>query len=240
LGLIAYERLHSDDQARSVTDNSAWVTTPAGAARQVRLADGSIVLLGGGTTMRINFSDAHRTVAMALGRARFRVAHDARRPFRVEARGGTVTATGTLFDVWIRPGQRVQVTLLEGAVLVKPPRAKAMDRRSISLRAGQRVTFGSPSAQEGKEAEPQPASAAEMAWMTETQDFNYVPLRDVIAEVNRQSSKPIVLAGVELGAIEVFGSFQVKDADKLARKLAASLDLVATVEEDRILLSRRH
>src|SRR3546814_2068180 len=48
------------------------------------------------------------------GRAMFDVAHDASRPFVVDAGLGTVTALGTRFQVQ-RNEDRVSVTLLEGA-----------------------------------------------------------------------------------------------------------------------------
>src|SRR3546814_1997107 len=68
----------------------------------------------------------------------FDVAHDASRPFVVDAGVGTVTALGTRFQVQ-RNEDRVSVTLLEGAVGIAT--AGHGDARSLRLVPGQTAHY---------------------------------------------------------------------------------------------------
>src|SRR3546814_17265004 len=68
----------------------------------------------------------------------FRVAHDASRPFIVDAGAGRITALGTQFQVQ-REGEAVSVMLLEGSVGIDSAR-EGDERRLLRLVPGQRAS----------------------------------------------------------------------------------------------------
>src|SRR5207237_10898726 len=76
------------------------------AAREVRLADGSLIRLAAATRISVAFDRSVRRLALDSGEARFAVAHE-RRPFIVLAAGGTVTAHGTIIGVAVRADRHV-------------------------------------------------------------------------------------------------------------------------------------
>lgn len=90
------------------------VATARGEHRTIDLADGSRVMLNGGT--RIAFDpDTPRQIALAQGEALFDVKHDAKDPFVVVADGTRLVDIGTVFNV-VRDGGAIDVAVAEGAV----------------------------------------------------------------------------------------------------------------------------
>src|SRR3546814_19949510 len=69
----------------------------------------------------------------------FRVAHDASRPFIVDAGASRITALGTQFQVQ-REGEAVSVMLLEGSVGIDSAR-EGDERRLLRLVPGQRASY---------------------------------------------------------------------------------------------------
>jgi transmembrane sensor len=99
------------------------IETELAERRQVMLDDGSVVQLEPETKLRVKFEDHNRYVALERGRALFRVAKDAQRPFWVSTDHTSVRAVGTAFGV--ENGKRgVIVTVAEGKVAVGRSRGK--------------------------------------------------------------------------------------------------------------------
>lgn len=88
--------------------------TAPGVRRTVALADGSVVILNGGTRLSIDGSDS-RSLTLERGEGLFAVRHDASHPFRVAVGGATVTDIGTAFDI-VREPAATRVTVAEGEV----------------------------------------------------------------------------------------------------------------------------
>jgi transmembrane sensor len=91
--------------------------TGPGGMKDVDLSDGSRVVLGQNTRLRVEYSRWHRSIALTRGRAWFNVKHEADWPFVVSAGHGTITDAGTAFSVVREPG-RVLVTVMDGRVEV--------------------------------------------------------------------------------------------------------------------------
>ncbi|HET9160787.1 MAG TPA: FecR domain-containing protein [Caulobacteraceae bacterium] len=92
--------------------------TAVGQQATVSLPDGSVVTLNTDTVVRTRADGARRLVYLDKGQAFFKVAHDRRHPFVVNAAGRTVTALGTAFDVRLENGG-LKVVLVEGKVRVE-------------------------------------------------------------------------------------------------------------------------
>lgn len=172
---------------------SVRVETPIGVLKQVHLADGSEITVGGSTKLTVELSAHVRSVELVRGEAWFRVAHDAEWPFVVHAGDGAIKAVGTAFLV-TRDSDRVVVTVTEGTVAVSssplvklPPnfrRAESLTRLPppIRVRQGQEMTYKD----NGTAASPVNADTyAATAWTQGRLIFDDEPLRYVIENVNR-------------------------------------------------------
>lgn len=192
---------------------------------ELRLDDGTRVVLMDGARIDPKYSPEERRIFLSGGRARFFVAHDSSRPFRVEAGGSETTALGTTFEVDLT-GLRPIIHLVEGSVEV---RATAKPRASLRLRPGQRAAVENDapilvetSPASGPVAMVNPVGKGDEADLLVADGL---PLGAVIDRANRAGSAKIRLTDKAIGGRLVSGRFDVSDARSLARQLAAALDL---------------
>lgn len=217
----AFYLSRSGAPSSSVAKTDASLATRIGEIDSIKLVDGSTVTLDTNSTLQLAFTRTVRLVHLSQGRARFDVAHDATRPFMVEAGGRIVTAHGTMFDVRVtREG--MQVTLLRGAV----------DVRLATPRAGEgalaaRLVPGQIFSDAGSERAPQvsPAPKGNDQWAKGMLSFDGAPLESVIEEANRYSTHKIRLGEPELARLRVTGAFRAVPTDALAASLAATFGL---------------
>jgi transmembrane sensor len=193
------------------------VSTRLGEIRTVTLEDDSRVTLDTDSRIAIGYGRVERRVELQAGRARFFVRKAPRRPFIVQADGGQVVVLGTTFDVSV-VGAGATVSLLEGAAEVIVARTAGEAR--IKLRPGQRVSIGSAGLDPAV-----PLPEAETKWPTGMLEFRSTPLRRVIAEANRYSSRKIRLVARGTGDLRVTGTFRAGDTAGLARSLATAFGL---------------
>lgn len=203
------------------------------------LEDGTRVALMDGAKIDPKYSRGERRVILTGGRARFTVAHDATRPFRVEAAGSETTALGTIFEVDLR-GREPVIHLVEGSVEI---RSTAMPRAPLLLRPGQRATVATdgpkliePAASSAPVAMAPPVGSPEPPSLLVADNL---PLGAVIDRANRVNAAKIEIADAASGNRLVSGRFDVADAGSLARKLAAALDLEVEDRGDSYLLKAK-
>lgn len=169
--------------------------THAAQTRSVRLPDGSTMILGADTALSVALGPHHRTVVLKRGEAWFRVAHQDAWPFRVRAGDGIITDVGTAFVV-DRDTRRIEVTVTEGRVEItlEPRRraafAHAPPLKPVRLHRGERYTYGPEAAQIVRSVDPRLA----IAWTHGELEFTDEPLRDVIENLNRYTSRPITVS----------------------------------------------
>ena len=99
------------------TDPWAVETAP-GVRRTVTLADGSSIVLNGGTRLMLDHRNP-RYAALERGEAMFTIRHDAAHPFQVDAGDARLVDIGTAFNV-VRADHVLDVSVSEGAVLYNP------------------------------------------------------------------------------------------------------------------------
>jgi transmembrane sensor len=95
--------------------------TDIGEVKSIALPDGTRVVLGAASGIRITYDDAFRRITLSSGEAFFDVSKDKDRPLIVATADGEVTALGTAFNVHRSPGATT-VTLLRGLVKVQTSR----------------------------------------------------------------------------------------------------------------------
>lgn len=198
------------------------IASLVGERKEIVLADGSHVTLDTDSAVSIDLAGKERRLALLRGRARFAVAHDRLRPFRVTSGMMTVTALGTDFDVSVIGGQR-SVTLVEGrvsvATLLLPGRTMP---QSAALSPGEQLTvtakgmMGSPRA-----IDP----VATTAWREGRLDFTNITVADAITQANRYSAQKIRLADPALGSKLLEGSFKAGQTEAFANALCTFLNV---------------
>jgi transmembrane sensor len=116
------------------------LSTPAGKRGAFTLADGTRVELNANTSIQVENSRDERRVRLANGEAFFVVSKDSTRPFIVETPAGSVRVTGTIFNVLTEASSRLDVTVVEGTVQVRPGDANSLPSAGpVKLGAGDRL-----------------------------------------------------------------------------------------------------
>jgi transmembrane sensor len=210
IGLVSFYR-----QYLPAKIDLAGITTAA-AERVIQLEDGSLVTLYGHAQLVPALTVKERSVRLIFGRAVFRVARDKRRPFVVYAGGGSVTATGTEFEVSAE--RNVSVRMISGTVLVRlPTNHPGAPKRILAMRAGQQIAFPSHSP-------PMPEVDPPGAFGRRT-NFDDVPLATIVAKTNELSAIKIVIADPELLQRRIFAGIDISDVNGVALKFASLFDL---------------
>lgn len=183
--------------------------TDVGQRARVTLADGTIVILNTNTLIRAREGFRRRYVDLVRGEAYFQVAKNPARPFVVSSKGKTVTALGTQFAVRA-DAARLTVTLLQGKVRVASGARWLMSPSfSTDLEPGVQLV-----AQEGRPWTVVPANMdTAFSWTQGKLVFAESRLGDIVAELNRYSSKRIVLTDPVVANEQLSGSFTAGDTD---------------------------
>ncbi|MFJ3487701.1 FecR family protein [Pseudomonas sp. NPDC090202] len=207
-------------------DYSAEFATVLGERRQVALPDGSVVDLNGRTRMKVHFFERSRQIELTQGEAMFSVEHDTSRPFVVQTGNGSVTVTGTRFDVR-RDSAQTLVAVESGTVKVKG--RGDQQGNQVTLTAG----LGSSIDASGTVA---PASsvntAAITAWRGGKLVFDNATLGDVAREVSRYREKPLHVAAGKAENLRLTSVFKSDDTDALVRALPSILPVAVRTLAD--------
>lgn len=198
------------------------VATAIAERQSLTLADGSRVDLNAQSAVVVDFSAAERRVRLASGQAFFAVVRDANRPFTVETPAGSVRVTGTEFDVRTESGARLEVTVAEGSVTVRPSDARAGD--PTALRRGEQLTW-TPAG-----VAIRALSAGELqdalAWREGYVVFRGTPLREVMACFARYHGRDIAVAP-EAADLRLGGRFALDDLEGLFAGVEGALPVRA-------------
>ena len=228
--------------------------TGVGEQRLVVLADGSRMSLNTATRVRVVLGRDRRLVELVSGEAMFEVAKDASRPFVVRAAGSEVVATGTAFVVRVAPGidaardagdGALDVPLVEGRVVVRGADSGVTARPAglpVAMSPGERLRVpGRDRGGAGGAARvDRPRMDQVLAWKRGEAIFDNTALLDALAEMNRYSAVPVVVADPQaLGGLRVSGLFKTGDNASFAHAVAVLLGLVVREGPDRLELARR-
>ncbi|MFT3789892.1 MAG: FecR domain-containing protein [Rudaea sp.] len=208
--------------------------TEVGERYRIELPDGTAVVLDTNTDLVVRYTNQRRLIDLSQGQAQFEVTHDVQRPFIVRAIGGTVTATGTQFDVRVQ-NAAATVTLLEGSVVVEAPADTAQSHPPTILSPGQQLRFD----RTGREWSTVAADlASARAWTQGNLLANNWLLPQLVAEMNRYSATPIRLADPALANVRISGTFRAGDQDALTLVLEHGWPVRAARRNGEIVLSR--
>lgn len=195
-------------------DWSADYVSARGERRDIRLEDGSRVLMDADTAMNVDMLSGERRITLLRGAAFFDVVRNGE-AFVVAAEKGEIRVLGTRFDVAMRQKGKVAVTLASGSVEVR-----AVDgTQSLVIEPGETVDYDDG----GIGAAETIAIEDEMAWHEGRFIFNNARLADVLAQLERYRNGRIVLIGSALGERRVSGNIPLDDTDQALSALQASV-----------------
>ncbi len=212
------------------------VATAKGQRAEVRLADGSRVILG--VESRLRFPETIGTSARDVdleGEAYFEVKHDPARPFLVRA-GGTITEDlGTTFVITrYADDTATRVVVAEGRVAVRQRSAPAT--RSVTLSRGDLAVLGSAGV---PAVSRNVALDAYVGWTRGQLQFRNSPLADVLRQLERWYAIDIQLADPTLASVSVTGTFTSRSAVVVVQAVARSLNLRTEWHGDAVRLVAR-
>lgn len=190
-----------------------------GLPHTVTLDDGTQVALDAQTSLLVRFDVRRREVIVRNGRAQFRVAHDATRPFVVMADDNVIHDVGTTFQV-SRQASGVTIGLLEGRVSIS--RATSGHRWTSELAPAQQLHVDA----DGQAGQVMPLDVASArGWTRGELAFDGRRLDDLLRSMNRYSATQLRLGTPALASMKVSGSFHAGDQEALARALAQGWNL---------------
>lgn len=248
LGAMTAARLYGEGDPRA--SGAATAETASTVAREyqtavgeqlsIQLVDGSLIVLNTDSQLEVRYSGVERSVRLNRGEASFDVARDSRRPFRVHAAGNVVQAVGTLFNVQLDRGRRLELTVTEGVVRIspsesagipKPPAAESsapmqVSAGEVAIVEDDEITIRRPSAQEIE---------AELSWQQGILVFRGETLEAVVEEVQRYTTARIVIADEAIRDVRVGGRFRVGDVDNLLLALRQTFGVEATRRSDGVI-----
>ena len=178
----------------------------------VELSDGSRIHLGPESAIEVALTDDRRRVRLLEGQAFFEVDHDPAWPFDVEAGDTTATVLGTAFDVQYEKS-RTRVAVSSGRVRVADattPTRRDLDPGDWIEVAAADVAFG--------EAAPDGVGT----WRHGELIAYDRPISEIVDDLRPYHDGFILLRNKAFAETRVSGLYDLADADKTLRDLAAS------------------
>ncbi|HEX6834535.1 MAG TPA: FecR domain-containing protein [Rudaea sp.] len=214
-------------------------STAVAVDRNIDLADGSHVALGGASRLQTRFGRDLREVTLSTGEAFFQVAHDTSRPFIVAAGAVSIRAVGTAFNVR-RTGEHVTIAVTEGRVRIASSDDAAMAKTSgadaLEAVAGQEVTYN-PRASGLAVTAMSPALAT--SWRDHRLEFVNEPLDVVVANINRYSRRPLRIADAKLETLAFTGTVKPEAIDGWLKALPVILPVRVDEAGDQVTIERK-
>lgn len=205
---------------------SVSYSTRMGETRSVVLADGTMVDLNTGTTIRVRVGRSERHVALDRGEALFHVAKDSRHPFDVSVGRRVIRVVGTVFDV-LRNEGTITVTVAEGKVGFFQPDAQA--DRGLTLVAGDQAALAEAT---GKATLRRVDPNVALAWRSGYLVYRNAPLATIVSDINRYFARRVAIGDGSAAGQRFSGVLRMDREDAVLRRLSRLLPVEAEYRAD--------
>lgn len=205
------------------------LVTARGEIKTFTLSDGSQITLGGASRVRGEFTGKTRDLKLAAGNAYFDIARDEDRPLTVDTGDVQVRVLGTRFDIKKR-ADKVSVSVDSGHVRVMA--GNLIETRD--LLAGDKIVSTAAlrlGTVEGFDAEK------ELSWRSGRLSFVDAPLRDIVADMNQYSDRPVRLGPGAPADMRLTLSFSVQQIGQVLAGLDAAYPIQVRESDTEILIS---
>ena len=204
-------------------------TTERGETRQVALADGSHLILGSATTLRVHLGRRQRDVTLVDGEATFDIAHQETRPFVVAVADRQVRVLGTEFNI-LSHDDRLAVTVRRGVVSV----SGGADGAVRLVKGQQLIHAPGDGASLVRATDPNAA----FAWTSGKLVYRETPLPEVVADLNRYVATPIRV-DPSAASVKVSGVLLVDEETAMIRRLELFAPIVSQKSGGEIVLKAK-
>lgn len=185
--------------------------TDVGEQRRLVLEDGTRVMLDTATRFRFRPGADSRILSLSTGRINLNVAKDARL-FVIEAGAQRASLPAGRVDIR-RDGETVAFTAIEGT-----PRILA-GGAALALEPGHRMMLT-----DGRtDRVDRPDLQDLIAWEDGRLAFRDERLSQAVAEMNRYTNRPLIVADPRVGRLRLSGMYRVGDPEAFARSIAILL-----------------
>lgn len=201
--------------------------------RKIELDDGSVVELNARSRLDVRYSAEARELSLLEGEALFKVARDARRPFRVHSGSTVIQAVGTQFNVNRRRSGTL-VAVLEGRVKISAERQAR--QAPAHLAAGESVRI----APDGRVEQQEHADVAQAtSWRQRRLHFHGETLAEIAEEFNRYNSRQIEIGDEAAASRHFNGVFDADDPASFVQFLHRTGGLEVSEESRRFEVRSR-
>lgn len=185
------------------------------ACQEVTLPDGTRVEMNLNTQITYaNFRDRRYVSINGNGEVFFNVSHDANHPFKISAANGTITVTGTAFNVW-KYQENVVVTVAEGSVTVSN---NAFDVHLAPGMQAEYIDHNSPQSKPGNLNQT-------LAWQSGKLILDDLPLAVAIPRISRYLDQSITLNDEAVANLHIGGIYNTANLNDLINALPQALPL---------------
>lgn len=213
-------------------------TTSIGERRKVVLPDGTVAHLNTQSRVRWAGAGKDRRVALEKGEVLFEVAHDSTRPFRVIVGNSEIRDLATEFDVYRKSNGSVVVTVLSGQVAIKELSTGGAQPAWTErlLKPNQQLEYTQASLISDVHTV---AAAAAVRWREGLLVTEHQPFTTVVSELNRYTTKPILVADPRLqsAGIELGGTLSIQDVPAALERIQHLERIVVTDTGDSYVLT---
>ena len=236
VGAAWYSRTATTRTPPAAVPAMRLIATTKGQRAEIRLSDGSSVVLGVDSRLRFAADFGARARDLYLdGSAYFNVVHDSTRPFRIHTATAVTEDIGTRFIVTAYPeSHSTTVVVTAGQVSLRAAHAAAVP--AVDLTSGDlgRVT--------ANVLVPQVRvvdTTGYTAWMQGRLVFRDTPLVDVVAELRRWYDVDVRIENPALAHLPLSASFTAESFDQAMRVITTVLPLRAVRRGNVVTLYHR-
>lgn len=185
--------------------------------QQINLSDGSMVSLNDQAVLTYpkQFGEQERGLQL-IGEAFFNISEDKDRPFKVEAKGVSITVLGTKFNVKTDE-KTVSVSVSSGRVEVSSEFATEI------LNAGDRITVNLTN--ESVTSETNSTSGVEFYWRDQKLTFDGVTLLEVVHDLKQVFDVEISVSDAAILNCRLQANFENQSLDEILEIIALSQNL---------------
>ena len=181
------------------------------AVQQITLPDGSEVELNLNTQLSFANYRHHRSVRLSEGEAYFQVSHNDEQPFIISAANGTITVTGTRFNVW-KYQNNVITAVTEGSVKVNSNEAES------TLTLGMQVRYSAEGLHQVRTISKADIQHT-LAWRKGQLVLDNLTLAEALPQINRYLPAPLVLTSQAVEKLRIGGIYNTHDIQGLVNEL---------------------
>jgi ferric-dicitrate binding protein FerR (iron transport regulator) len=223
--------------------------------KRIQLSDGSLIVLAKESEITYQEPFVNSRSVSLIGKAYFKVTHDASRPFVVTSGDLTTTDLGTEFTVTaFRNSHQIVVRLYQGSVVIRP--LDKMNRRmtrEVYLVPGQEFVYSSQKSAKVNRFKPLNAAPEQILKVEQTSDnpllpkqvdtpwfmFNNQSLENVLNDLSALYNVEIVYDKKDIENIYFTGKYNKSESlTNILKRIATLNNLTITKKDSAYIISR--